>query len=52
MLTPANFIQHNFGSPRQGNMRKKKVIKRLQIGNEVKLSLSADDMIIKSKEIH
>ena len=31
---------------------KKKMIKRLQIGNKVKLSLSADDMIIKSKEIH
>ena len=55
MLTPATFIQDNFGSPRRGNMRgkkKEKMIKRLQIGNEVKLSLSADDMIIKPKEIH
>ena len=38
-------IQHTFGSPRQSNQRKKE-IKEIKTGKEVKLSLFADDMIL------
>ena len=37
-------IQHSFGSFSQSNQRKKE-IKGIQIGKEVKLALFADDMI-------
>ena len=44
MSNLATFIQHSFGSPSHGNQRRKR--KGTQIGKEeVKLSLSADDMI-------
>ena len=38
-------IQHSSGSPSYSNQRRKK-IKGIQIGKEVKLSLFADDMIL------
>ena len=38
------FIQHSFGSPSYGSQRRKRN-KRNPFGKEVKLSLSADDMI-------
>ena len=38
-------IQHSFESVGHNNQRKKKEVKRSQIGKEVKLSLFADDMI-------
>ena len=44
MPTFTTIMQHNFGSPSHGNQRRKR--KGTQIGKEeVKLSLSADDMI-------
>ena len=44
--TLATIIQHNFGSPRHNN-QKKKEIKGIQIGKEkVKLSLFVDDMML------
>ena len=47
MSTLDTFIQHSFGSSSHDNQRKKKEIKRIQIGKEeVKLSLFADDMIL------
>ena len=45
MFTVTTVIQHSFGSPSYSNQRKKE-IKGVQIGIEVKLSLFADDMII------
>ena len=43
--TPANCIQHSFGSPSHGSQRRK--VKGIQIGKEeVKLSLFADEMIL------
>ena len=45
MSTLATFIQHSFGSPSHSNQRRKK-IKGIQIGKEVKLSLFADDLIL------
>ena len=38
------FIQNGFGSPSHSN-RRRKDIKEIQLGKEVKLSLFADDMI-------
>ena len=38
------FIQNSFGSPSHSNRRRKE-IKEIQLGKEVKLSLFADDMI-------
>ena len=50
VLTLTNTIQHSFGSFRQINQNRKKIIiiiKGIQIGKEeVKLSLFADDMIL------
>ena len=43
MLT--TFTLHNFGSSSHDNQRRKE-IKYIQIGKEVKLSLFADDMIL------
>ena len=45
MLTFTTIIQQSFGSFSHSNQRKKE-IKGVQIGKEVKLSLFADDMII------
>ena len=45
MSTLATIIQHSFGSPSHGIQRRKE-IKGIQIGKEVKLSLFADDMIL------
>ena len=45
MPTLTTSIQHTFGSPRQSNQRKKE-IKEIKTGKEVKLSLFADDMIL------
>ena len=39
------FIQNSFGSPSHSNQRRKE-IKEIQLGKEVKLSLFADDMIL------
>ena len=44
MPTLTTTIQHSFGSFSHSNQRKKE-IKEIQIGKEVKLSLFADDMI-------
>ena len=45
MSSLTTFIEHRFGSPSQGNQRRK--IKGIQIGKEeVKLSLFADAMIL------
>ena len=43
--TFTTIIQHSSGSPSYSNQRRKK-IKGIQIGREVKLSLFADDMIL------
>ena len=45
MHTLTTTIQHGFGSFSHSNQRKKE-IKEIQIGKEVKLSLFADDMIL------
>ena len=45
MPTLTTFIQHTIGSPSQSNQKKKK-IKGIQSGKEVKLSLFADDTIL------
>ena len=45
MSTLTTVIQHSSGSPSYSNQRRKK-IKGIQIGKEVKLSLFADDMIL------
>ena len=42
--TFTTIIQHSSGSPSYSNQRRK--VKGIQIGKEVKLSLSADDMIL------
>ena len=48
MVTIVTFIQHTFGSPRHSNQRRK----RIQIGKEeVKMSLSADDMILYTENL-
>ena len=39
------FIQNSFGSPSPSN-QKRKEIKEIQLGKEVKLSLFAEDMIL------
>ena len=44
MFTLATLIRHNFGSPSHNNQRRKKEIKRIQIGKEIKLVLFADDV--------
>ena len=41
----ATFIQHGFGSSSHSNQRRKE-IKGIKIGKEVKLWLFADDMIL------
>ena len=38
------FIQNSFGSPSYSNQRRKEM-KEIELGKEVKLSLFADDMI-------
>ena len=43
--TLATFIQHSFGSPGYNNQRRKRN-KGIQVGKEVKLSLSADNIIL------
>ena len=43
--TFTNIIQHSSGSPSYSSQRRKE-IKGIQIGKEVKLSLFADDMIL------
>ena len=46
MSTLSTLIQHSFGSPSHSN-QKEKEIKGIQIGKEeVKLSLSAEDIIL------
>ena len=45
MSTLTSIIQHSFGRPRHSNQRKKE-IKGIQIGKEVKFSLFANDMIL------
>ena len=45
MPTLTTTIQHGFGSFSHSNQRKKE-IKEIQIGKEVKLSLFADDIIL------
>ena len=45
MFTVINFTHQSFGSPRHGNQRRKE-IKRIQTGKEVKLSLFVDDMTV------
>ena len=45
MATQTTTIQHSFGSPNHSNQRRKK-IKEMQVGKEVKLPLFADDMIL------
>ena len=46
MSTLTTFIQHSFGSPSQGNQRRKK-LKGIQIGKEeIKPTWFADDMIL------
>ena len=40
----ATFVRHSFGSPSQSD--KKKEIKGIRVGKEVKLSLFADHMIL------
>ena len=45
MSTLAILIQHSCESPSHGSQRRKE-IKGIQIGKEVKLSLFADDMIL------
>ena len=45
MPTLTTFIQHTIGSPSHSNQKKKK-IKGIQSGKEVKLSLFADDTIL------
>ena len=48
MFTIVTFIQHTFGNPRHSNKRRK----RIQIGKEeVKMSLSADDMILYTENL-
>ena len=44
LTTMLSFIQHSFGSPTHINQRRE--IKGIQIEKEVKLLLSADDMIL------
>ena len=46
MSTLTATIQHSFGSFNHSNQRRKKRIKGIQVGKEVKLSLFADDMIL------
>ena len=46
MPTLTTTIQHSFGSFGNSNQSRKKIIKGIQIGKEVKLSLFADDMIL------
>ena len=46
MLTVATFIQHSFGSPSHGNQRRKRKKGIQTRKEEVKLSLSADDVIL------
>ena len=45
MPTLNTIIQHHFGSPSDGNQRRKK-IKGIQSRKEVKLSLFADDIVL------
>ena len=45
MSTLTTFLQHRFGSPSHSNQRRKR-IKKIQTGKEVKLSLYADEMIL------
>jgi len=45
MATLTTIFQHSFRSPSHGDQRRKR-IKEIQIGKEVKLSLFADDMIL------
>ena len=45
MPSLATIIQHSFESHSHGN-QKRKEIKRIQTGKEVKLSLFVDDMIV------
>ena len=45
MSTLTTTIQHSFGSPSHNSQRRKE-IKGIQIGKEVKFSLFADDMIL------
>ena len=48
MFTIVTFIQHSFGNPRHSNQTRK----RIQIGKEeVKFSLSADDMILYTENL-
>ena len=44
--TLTTIIKHSFGSPSHDSQRRKKEIKEIQIGKEVKLSLFAYDMIL------
>ena len=45
MSTFATIIQHSSGSPSYSKLEKKKEIRGIQIGKEVKLSLFADDIL-------
>ena len=45
MLTLTTTVQHSLGSPSHSNQRRKRN-ERNQIGKEIKLPLSADDMIL------
>ena len=44
--TLTTIIKHSFGSPSHDTQRRKKEMKEIQIGKEVKLSLFAYDMIL------
>ena len=47
MSTLTTFIQHSFGHSSHSNQRRKKIIiKGIQIGKEVKLSLFVDNMML------
>ena len=46
MSTLTTIIQHSFGSPSHGNQRRKRNRRKTNWKEEVKLSLSADDMIL------
>ena len=45
MPTLTTFIQNSFGSPSPSNQRRKE-IKEIQLGKEIKLPLFAEDMIL------
>ena len=46
MSNLATVIKHSFGSPSQGNQRRKRNKRNTNGKKEVKLSLFADDMIV------